>query len=346
MAQSGVTTVADLASELRSVQKRLVAALQAETFCEDLEPPARAWGWDAAQLVHYFESGGKEEASSTAPSRALATADSVRPARPAMLLLGDSLTDLGMQVGTSRETGGFETHGPGWCTLLARDYQNNRSMDLINRGFSGYNTAWVRSELPSILSTLPATLLVAVVLLGSNDCVAKGQIQHVPLMEYEANLRAIVQQLRDALSSTISAKFSTRVRPTIFLVTPPPAEEARWAETLRSEFGVRQGDGRSAESIAPYAEAARRVARCEGCELVDLNRQLSSGAAGCLGPLGGLSDGLHFDQLVPAAPSPVCNPFCCLLIHPPPSQSVLIYYRLTVLILVLVIRATTLSTRR
>jgi hypothetical protein len=53
---------ADAAStmaELQRLQAHLVALLQNEYFCDDLEPPAAAFGWGDQKLREYFESGGE-----------------------------------------------------------------------------------------------------------------------------------------------------------------------------------------------------------------------------------------------------------------------------------------------
>ena len=34
--------------------------------------------------------------------------------------------------------------GPGWAALLTRDYQAAHRADVINRGFGGYNSRWMR----------------------------------------------------------------------------------------------------------------------------------------------------------------------------------------------------------
>ncbi len=51
----------------------------------------------------------------------------------------------------------------------------------------------------------------------------------------------------------------------------------------------------SPASIAPYVEAAKRVAKAEACELVDLPDAFTAHPSPALGASGGLGDGLHFD---------------------------------------------------
>nr|KAJ3419520.1 hypothetical protein HK105_006849 [Polyrhizophydium stewartii] len=56
-------------------------------------------------------------------------------------------------------------------TQLADAYV--RKLDVVNRGFSGYNTDWCRLLLPSVLATIRPTPRVRIrlvtVLLGAND---------------------------------------------------------------------------------------------------------------------------------------------------------------------------------
>ena len=50
--------VSTLTAQLLELQAQLVGALQAEYYCEDLSPPAEAFGWGEQRLRDYFESGG------------------------------------------------------------------------------------------------------------------------------------------------------------------------------------------------------------------------------------------------------------------------------------------------
>jgi acyl-coenzyme A thioesterase PaaI-like protein len=52
------STPAETMSELKRLQKLLVTQLQNEYYCDDLEPPPEAFGWDDQKLTDYFENGG------------------------------------------------------------------------------------------------------------------------------------------------------------------------------------------------------------------------------------------------------------------------------------------------
>ena len=51
-------SVADALLELAAAQRKLVALLQAEYFCDDLELPDSAFGWDERKIRAYYEAGG------------------------------------------------------------------------------------------------------------------------------------------------------------------------------------------------------------------------------------------------------------------------------------------------
>lgn len=97
------------------------------------------------------------------------------------VLIGDSNT----QFGFSRE--GY------WVSELANLLQ--RKCDVINRGFSGYNTTHLRSILPTIMSEFDVDDVCGVtIMVGSNDS-ANNDIQHIPLEEYGENIRAMIDYL-------------------------------------------------------------------------------------------------------------------------------------------------------
>jgi lysophospholipase L1-like esterase len=115
--------------------------------------------------------------------------------RPAIVLFGDSITQQGF---------GHEGR-VGWASLLAADY--SRRADVLNRGFSGYNTEMAVDLLPSIFGS-PAPplknnnnddkngILFCTVFFGANDAALKGERQHVPIQDYANNLATIVDTIR------------------------------------------------------------------------------------------------------------------------------------------------------
>ena len=115
-----------------------------------------------------------------------------------LMLLGDSITQISFSVG-------------GWGAKIADHFQ--RRVDVLNRGYSGYNTAWIKCVLPQILSSAGPVDAVTV-LLGANDAALRelNPEQHVPLEAYESNLRGICELL---LSCGVP-------REGVLLMSPPP----------------------------------------------------------------------------------------------------------------------------
>ena len=99
------------------------------------------------------------------------------------ILLGDSNTQFA-----------FSQHGC-WASKLSDLLQ--RKCDVINRGFSGYNTSHIRNILPQIMDEFEASNVCAMTLmLGSNDStLPENKIQHCPLDQYGKNLRAIIEYI-------------------------------------------------------------------------------------------------------------------------------------------------------
>lgn len=111
--------------------------------------------------------------------------------RQAIVLFGDSITQQGFGVDGNI----------GWTSLLASHY--SRRADVLNRGFSGYNTKMGLDLLPSIFplaakakSSGGSGMLFATVFFGANDASLPGERQHIPLEEYGKNLEKIIYGIR------------------------------------------------------------------------------------------------------------------------------------------------------
>jgi len=129
--------------------------------------------------------------------------------RPAIVLFGDSLTQFSF--------GDAAVTRFGWGSLLAGAYQ--RTADVLNRGFSGYNTRFAMDLVPKIFGsgeTKPQYLFVTV-FLGANDAAIAGERQHIPVEEYGENLAEIIKRIRGANEG--SPDFP------IIVMTPPPVDE-------------------------------------------------------------------------------------------------------------------------
>jgi isoamyl acetate esterase len=173
--------------------------------------------------------------------------------RRVALMVGDSITQYGyaekcLPPGSGYATPAFpEGIGAGWTGLVADHYA--RKVDVINRGLSGYNTRKACAVLPRILDEYAdGSLLFATLLLGTNDSVPDEDDElcsHVPLEEYEANLKR--------MASSLMLKASR-----VCLLSPPSVDEAG------SALGGRQNATTSA-----YAAVCKRVAEGLGLLFVD-----------------------------------------------------------------------------
>ncbi|KAI3856473.1 hypothetical protein MKW98_008925 [Papaver atlanticum] len=184
--------------------------------------------------------------------------------RPKMILFGDSITEDSFGDG-------------GWGASLAHHF--SRSLDVILRGYSGYNTRWVLKVIEKVCNG--ESPIAMTVFFGANDASLPDRtsaFQHVPLHEYKQNLQSIV--------SFIKKKWPTTL---ILLITPPPIDEDG---RIRHPFGDNPSGlpERTNEAAGAYAKACVEVADECGVIGVDLwtkMQQYPNWEKCCL------SDGLH-----------------------------------------------------
>ena len=193
--------------------------------------------------------------------------------RPVILVIGDSLVQRGFEPG-------------GWVSQLAMEYA--RSADVVLRGYSGYNTRWVKELMENEPGLFPSSehVLVVVVLLGANDSVrpeGRKTAYGVDVPEYEENVKWILDRYK-----------SSKVK---ILCTPPPIDQE---ERLRITTDARGMPAdlldRSTERLVMYVEAAKRVAKSttSGVSTADLYNAFKQSGRGWEKKL--LSDGLHFTE--------------------------------------------------
>jgi lysophospholipase L1-like esterase len=148
-----------------------------------------------------------------------------------------------------------------YATLLQEELRNVR---IINAGVSGNTTEMARKRFEQdILRHQPQIVIIQ---FGINDAAVDvwktpaATEPRVPLERYEANLRHFVQTLK-----------SKKAR--VVLMTPNPL---RWTPKLKEMYGQPPYRPENVEGfnapLAPYCEAARRVAREEGAELLDIQQ--------------------------------------------------------------------------
>ncbi|XP_032285913.1 isoamyl acetate-hydrolyzing esterase 1 homolog isoform X1 [Phoca vitulina] len=165
---------------------------------------------------------------------------------PRVLLFGDSITQFSFQQG-------------GWGASLADRLV--RKCDVLNRGFSGYNTRWAKIILPRLIrkeNSLDSPVAVTI-FFGANDSALKDENpkQHVPLAEYVANLESMVGYLQEAGVP----------RSRVVLITPPPLCEAAWEQECLLQ-GCKLN--RLNSVVGEYAGACLQVAQDCGIDVLDL----------------------------------------------------------------------------
>ena len=119
--------------------------------------------------------------------------------RRRVMLIGDSITQQS-----------FSTAHEGWGAGLADWYQ--RSADVINRGYSGYNSRWMRQGMQRMFPKTPSSddVILVTLFLGANDAACAPSSQHVSLLEFQNNMQHILEYLRSVYTAAV-----------FVLITPP-----------------------------------------------------------------------------------------------------------------------------
>ncbi len=100
--------------------------------------------------------------------------------RKRVLFFGDSITQHGFNP------------SDGWISNLA--YWWSRRVDVLNRGFSGYNTRWGLNIVQEVVIDESPDFVF--IFFGANDAVDQSVVQHVPVEEYSENLQEIVRKIK------------------------------------------------------------------------------------------------------------------------------------------------------
>ncbi|PAA57490.1 hypothetical protein BOX15_Mlig011782g1, partial [Macrostomum lignano] len=190
---------------------------------------------------------------------------------PRVILLGDSLTQFGWSS-TS-----------GWVARIADSLA--RRCDIVNRGFSGYNSRWCRLIAPDLFpaDSLKTAVAAFVIFLGANDSNRAGSTtQHLPTADYEAEL----VRLADYLTGPAGLS-----RDALIFCSPPPVDGDAWDRCCQERFGT--PGTKTLEDVPPYRDACRRAAEAAGatfCNTYDgfLEHGLDGDWRGLF------CDGLHF----------------------------------------------------
>uniref|UniRef100_A0A8D2HNP5 1-alkyl-2-acetylglycerophosphocholine esterase n=1 Tax=Urocitellus parryii TaxID=9999 RepID=A0A8D2HNP5_UROPR len=142
----------------------------------------------------------------------------------------------------------FSFQQGGWGASLADKLV--RRCDVLNRGFSGYNTRWAKIILPRLIrkgNNLDNPVVVTI-FFGANDSALKDENpkQHIPLEEYVANLKSMVQYLKSV----------DVPEHRVILITPPPLCETAWEKEC-----IMQGKPAMPRGIKPGHEHSKDIGR-------------------------------------------------------------------------------------
>jgi lysophospholipase L1-like esterase len=178
-----------------------------------------------------------------------------------ILLIGDSITQQS-----------FSTIKNGWGASLSDWYC--RYADVTNRGFSGYNSRWLKRMMNGLYpidkeSNKGNKYMLATIFLGAND--ANSQVeQHVPSDEYKFNISSIVDHLRILNNEIV-----------IILITPANVNNNLWKT-------------RHNDNVQKYANSIRELGIEKDCTVLDLWKD---GDGDCkMNDNTDLSDGLHLSK--------------------------------------------------
>lgn len=155
--------------------------------------------------------------------------------RRRIVLVGDSITQQSFSM----------AHG-GWGAGLADWYQ--RTADVSNRGFSGYNSRWVRQSIETLFplsAAFNSDVILVTLFLGANDA-AFPSPQHISLEEYQSNMSYIISYLQSVFPL---AK--------CILITPPQVNNELWPD-------------RSIPQVSEYAKVIRELSSTLSVPLLDL----------------------------------------------------------------------------
>lgn len=185
------------------------------------------------------------------------------------LLFGDSITEFAFNSRMEEGKPDQFVLGAALCNAYTR------RMDIVQRGFSGYNTRWGLKVLPAVLESEDRVVL-STIAFGSND-LCLGGTQRVPEEEYISNVKQMV--------SILKAK---GIKP--ILVGPALIDQKRF-ESVRQEE-VQKGYVRTPEQFKLYSGLLHKVSNDEKVPMVDLNNAFQREAGDNWQEL--LSDGLHY----------------------------------------------------
>ncbi|QHS76230.1 isoamyl acetate-hydrolyzing esterase [Saccharomyces paradoxus] len=185
------------------------------------------------------------------------------------LLFGDSITEFAFN------TRPIENDKDEYALGAALVNEYTRKMDILQRGFKGYNSRWSLKVLPEILDN-ESNIVMATIFFGANDACSAGP-QSVPLPEFVDNIGQMISIMK-----------SHHICPII--IGPGLVDREKWEKAKAEEIAL--GYFRTNENFTIYSDALAKLANEEKTPFVDLNKAFREEGGDAWQHL--LTDGLHF----------------------------------------------------
>ena len=197
--------------------------------------------------------------------------------RPSIILFGESITEFAFGEGGQ----------VGWASLLSSAY--SRRADVLSRGFSGYNTQHAlgimdsifgngtalnsdgednRSDPKQVTGWTTTPLLFCTVFFGANDASLPTARQHLPIEEYDRNLRKMITKIRKSTYYYVDKNTSITETVPIILFTPPPVSSKAW-DHFCTVTSPRPLSPRSNKSAREYGMKVKKIGEEMDCTVVD-----------------------------------------------------------------------------
>ncbi|CCH58070.1 hypothetical protein TBLA_0A02710 [Henningerozyma blattae CBS 6284] len=186
------------------------------------------------------------------------------------LLFGDSITEFSFNYRMEEDKKEQFTFGG----ALVDAYRTR--MDILHRGFSGYNTRWALTLLPRILAN-ENNIAIATIFFGPNDASISGP-QRVPLDEYISNSGKLVELMKQK-----------NILPIV--IGPATFNEELYSDLKKEDIAA--GYVRTDANFGKYSDALEEF--CKSKEIPYINLRKAFLAEGSDNWKNCLSDGLHFN---------------------------------------------------
>ncbi|KAH6912959.1 GDSL Lipase/Acylhydrolase [Coprinopsis sp. MPI-PUGE-AT-0042] len=194
------------------------------------------------------------------------------------MLFGDSITQRAWEPG-------------GLGQRLARAYA--RTLDVVNRGYSGYNSEWALPVFEKCIAKKGAranicAIHILAIWLGANDASLAPSPQHTAVTTFRANIEKMISMLHSPQSEWYMPNTC------IILLTPPPIN------VHREEFNARNPPTTTVAKFdvsRAYADAVVSVAKERDVGMVDVWTMIWEAAGRDEGALERyLPDGVHLSE--------------------------------------------------